>query len=133
MGGRELLKILKKYRLGQASREGRQIIDVWYDASQQDEFAHEGKLNDELETLYLKNITDRIGKPEVVTHNVMTTRQIKLISSLVAIAASLLLVIWVGQYSTLRWSSPNQTTVKSPPGDWEIKTNSGKTAQTVRL
>ena len=133
MDEREFRKILKKYRLGQASPEERQIIDAWYDASQQDEFAHERKLNDELETLYLKNITDRIGKPEVATHNVMTTRQIKLIYSFVAIAASLLLVIWVGQYSTLRWSFPNQTTVKSPPGDWEIKTNSGKTAQTVRL
>ena len=106
MDEREFRKILKKYRLGQASPEERQIIDAWYDASQQDEFAHERKLNDELETFYLKNITDRIGKPEVATHNVMTTRQIKLISSFVAIAASLLLVIWVGQYSTLRWSFP---------------------------
>ena len=82
MDEREFRKILKKYRLGQASPEERQIIDAWYDASQQDEFAHERKLNDELETLYLKNITDRIGKPEVATHNVMTTRQIKLISFL---------------------------------------------------
>lgn len=124
---------MKKYRLGQASPEERQIIDAWYDASQQEEFAHERKLNDELETVYLKNITDRIGKRVVVTHNVTTTRQRKLISFSVALAASLVLIIWVSQYSILPWTSTDQTTVNSPPGDWEIKTNSANTAQSLRL
>src|SRR3989337_1873197 len=104
MDEREFRKILKKYRLGQASPEERQIIDAWYDASQQEEFAHERKLNDELETVYLKNITDRIGK-RVVTHNLTTTRQRKLISFSVAIAASLVLIIWVSQYLILPWTS----------------------------
>ena len=133
MDEREFRKILKKYRLGQASPEERQIIDAWYDASQQEEFAHERKLNDELETVYLKNITNRIGKRVVVMHDVTTTRQRKLISFSIAIAASLVLIIWVSQYSILPWTSTDQTTVNSPPGDWEIKTNSANTAQSVRL
>ena len=133
MDEREFRKILKKYRLGQASPEERQIIDAWYDASQQEEFAHERKLNDELETVYLKNITDRISKRVVVTYNVTTTRQRKLISFSVALAASLVLIIWVSQYSILPWTSTDQTTVNFPPGDWEIKTNSANTAQSVRL
>jgi transmembrane sensor len=133
MDEREFRKILKKYRLGQASPEERQIIDAWYDASRPDEFAHERKLDDDLEKFYLKKIIDRIGKPDVVSHNVMATRQIKLISFFTAIAASLLLVIWVTQYSTLPWSSADQTTVKSPLDGWKIKTNKGKTPQSVRL
>src|SRR3989337_1333056 len=101
MDEREFRKILKKYRLGQASLEERQIIDAWYDASQQEEFAHERKLSDELETVYLKNITDRIGTRVVVNHDVTTTRRLKLISYSVAIAASLALIILVSQYSIL--------------------------------
>src|SRR5688500_14226056 len=126
MEEQEFRKILKKYRLGQASPEERQIIDAWYDASRHDEVAHEHKLDDDLEKFYLKKITDRIGKPDVVRHHVMATRQIKLISFFTAIAASLLLVIWVTQYSTLPWNSTDQTTVKSPPDGWEIKTNTEK-------
>jgi transmembrane sensor len=133
MDEREFRKILRKYRLGDTSPEEREIIDAWYDASQQDELAHEHKLNDELETVYLKNITDRIGKRVVVTHNVMTTRRRKLISFSVAIAASLVLIIWVSQYSILPWTSTDQTTVNFPPGNWEIKTNSANTAQSVKL
>ncbi len=133
MDEREFRKILKKYRLGQASPEERRLIDVWYDASQQDEVAHERNLNDELGTFYLKIITDRIRKLEVVTHNVTITRQVKFISFFIAIAASLLLFIWVGQYSIMLLSFTDQTTAKSSPNNWEIKTNSENIARAVRL
>lgn len=124
---------MRKYRLGEASPEEREIIDTWYDASKQDELIHERKLNDELGTLYLKNITDRIVKPEEVAHNKTITRQIKVISFAIAVAASLILVMWVGQYAVLPWSFTDQTTEKSPSDGWEIKINSQNTAQVVRL
>lgn len=133
MDEQEFRRILKKYRLGEASPEERQIIDAWYDASEDDESAHERKLNDELGTFYLKNITKRIGMPEVVARNVTATRKIELIPFFAAIAASILLAIWIGHYSIMPWSSNNQTTVKSSPDDWETKTNSGKTVQVVKL
>lgn len=134
MDEREFRKILRKYRLGQASREEREIIDAWYDASKQDELAHERKLKDELETFYVKNIIDRISKPKDVGHNRAPVRLIKLVSYAVGIAATLLLVIWVGQYAVQPRSSTDQTTVGSSPDDgWEIKINSQKTAQAVRL
>jgi ferric-dicitrate binding protein FerR (iron transport regulator) len=133
MDEQEFRKILRKYRLGEASPEERETIDAWYDASKQDELAHERKLNDALGTFYLKNITDRIGKPAEITRTRTTTRQIKLISFPIAIAASLVLVMWVGLYAILPWSSTDQTTGKPRADGWEIKTNSEKTAQTVTL
>jgi ferric-dicitrate binding protein FerR (iron transport regulator) len=133
MDEQEFRRILKKYRLGEASPEERKIIDAWYDSSRLDEAAHEQTLNDELGNFFLKNITDRIVGTEEVSRNRTTGRQVKLISFLVAVAASLFLIILVGQYSILPGNSSDQAKTKSSHNGWEIKTNSENTALSVSL
>jgi ferric-dicitrate binding protein FerR (iron transport regulator) len=50
-----------------------------------------------------------------------------------SIAASLLLIIWVGLYAIFPSHTIDQTFIKSPAEGWVIKKNFQKTAQTVRL